>query len=523
MSNISDIYDVPHCGRRQFILSTAATAMLCYLGRSGGACAAEIKPLAAPDSAKFSDSVNAIDKLILQISHDVWNTPELSLQEERSSKIHRDVLVSEGFTITSLGTSGIPTAFVAEWSQGDGGPIIGYMPEYDALPGLKNAAEPRQDSTQANDSSPGHGCGHNMLGASCTGAAIALRNIMLKENLSGKIRVYGCAAEETEGAKVYMARDGLFNDLDACLAWHPAPMTGTGLLKTSAVNMLRIRFHGKTAHAGISPWDGRSALKGAELFGIGIQFMREQMTPTTRLHYVYTHAGETPNVIPDFAEVFIMIRGVNRKEVESVTQFVHDVAKGAALQSQTKEEVELFFGMHDLLPNETLSRRILQHISAIPHEWSEEEQQFARQCQREMKLKEAGLMTHPLPFLPEMTTGGSTDVGDVSYNAPVGLFAWTTMPADVGLHTWPVTACGGMSIGDKGALNAAKVLAGVGYDIITDADFRAQVKADFEQRKGAYHYQSPLPEGKKRPDAIPAHLLLRDGTGEFTDEFYMLK
>lgn len=132
-------------------------------------------------------------------------------------------------------------------------------------------------------------------------------------------------------------------------------------------------------------------------------------------------------------------------------------------------------------------------------------------------------MTHALPFLPEMTTGGSTDVGDVSYNAPVGIFAWTTMPVDVGLHTWPVTACGGMSIGDKATLNAAKVLTGVGYDIITNADFRAQVKADFEKRKGSYQYQSPLPEGRKRPDGIPAHLLLRDGTGELTDELYMLK
>jgi len=523
MSTVSDGYDIPNSGRRRFILSAVATAMLCYLGRSRVAFADEVKLLAAPDTPIFNDSVNAIEKIILQVSHDVWNTPELSHQEEKSSKIHKDVLVNNGFTITSTGTSGIPTAFVAEWSQGEGGPIIGYLPEYDALPGLKNAAEPRQDSQDTTNSSPGHGCGHNMLGASCTGAAIALRNIMLKENLNGKIRVYGCAAEETEGAKVYMARDGLFNDLDACLAWHPAPMTATGLLKTSAVNMLRIRYHGQTAHAGISPWEGRSALKGAELFGIGIQFIREQLTPTTRLHYVYTHSGETPNVIPDFAEVIIMVRGVNRQEVESVTKIVQDIAKGAALQSQTREEIELFFGMHDLLPNEALSRRILQHISTLPHEWSDEEQQFAKQCQREMKLNETGLMTHALPFLPEMTTGGSTDVGDVSYNAPVGIFAWTTMPVDVGLHTWPVTACGGMSIGDKATLNAAKVLTGVGYDIITNADFRAQVKADFEKRKGSYQYQSPLPEGRKRPDGIPAHLLLRDGTGELTDELYMLK
>ena len=405
--------------------------------------------------------------------------------------------------------------------RGQGGAKIGYLPEYDALPGLGNAAEPRQAPARSGNT-VGHGCGHNMLGAACTGAAIALKKIMIENKLPGTIRVYGCAAEETEGAKVYMARDGLFDDLDACLAWHPAPMTGTGLLRTAAVNMLRIKFHGRSAHAGISPWEGRSALKGAELFGIGVQFMREQVTPTTRLHYIYPKAGDTPNVIPDNAEVFIMIRGINRDEVISVTKWLEDIAKGAALQTQTTCETDQFFGLHDLLPNESLSTRILGHINNLSLDWTDAEQEFARTCQREMGLPESGLMTHALPMLPEMTTGGATDVGDVSYNAPVGLFAWTTMPAGVGLHTWPVTACGGMSIGDKGTLNAAKILTAVGYDILSDKDFRDEVHKDFLRRKGSYRYISPLPQGKERPDNIPSHLLLRDGTGEMTDGFYAL-
>ena len=521
MKSLFFLDNMPDYARRGFIKNSIGTALLLQAGVVPSVYAREKQESATPETKLYSDAVTSVQELILNISHDVWSHPELSLHEETSSKLHMDALVKEGFTITSSGTSGIPTAFVAEWTQGTGGAKIGYLPEYDALPGLGNAAEPQQTPAPSGNT-VGHGCGHNMLGAACTGAAVALKKIMTDNNLPGTIRVYGCAAEETEGAKVYMARDGLFDDLDACLAWHPAPMTGTGLLKTSAVNMFRIRFHGQTAHAGIAPWEGRSALKGAELFGTGVQFMREQLSPTTRLHYVYTHSGETPNVIPDYAEVFLMVRGVNRKEVGSVSQWIRDVAKGAALQTQTKEEVELFFGLHDLLPNDALSARILRHINQLSFGWTDAEQEFARTCQREMGLPESGLMTSAIPMLPEMTTGGATDVGDVSYNVPVGLFAWTTMPAGVGLHTWPVTACGGMSIGDKGTLNAAKVLTAVGYDILTDKAFRDEVHQDFLRRKGDYQYVSPLPKDKKRPDDIPAHLLLRDGTGELTDEFYML-
>ncbi|HID8954724.1 amidohydrolase [Klebsiella variicola] len=515
------IKDMPNYARRGFIQTSMVTVLALKSGVLTKSYAAEKKAIPAPEHLIFSNAVDDIKNIILQISHDVWNNPELSLHEEISSKIHKDALEKEGFTIISSGTSGIPTAFIAEWSQGSGGPKVGYMPEYDALPGLKNAAEPRQDEDSASSNLPGHGCGHNMLGAACTGAAIALKNIMKEKNIAGTIRVYGCAAEETEGAKVYMARDGLFDDLDACLAWHPAPMTGTGLLKTSAVSMFRIKFHGKTAHAGVAPWEGRSALKGAELFGVGVQFMREQLSPTTRLHYVYTNSGETPNVIPDYAEIFLMVRGKDRKEVEDVSKWIMDTAKGAALQSQTKEEVEHFFGLHDLMPNDSLAKRILQHISTVPIKWTEDEQSFARQCQKAMAVPENGLMESPIPLLPEITTGGATDVGDVSYNCPVGLFGWITIPAGIGLHTWPVTACAGMSIGDKGTLSAAKVMTGTGFDIMTNQDFRKQVKDDFLRRKGNYKYKSPLPDGKLRPDSVPAHLLLRDGTGELTDEFYL--
>lgn len=478
--------------------------------------------LGAPASAETAKAaVEAIRETILRISREVWENPELSLAEEISSEIHIRELRDAGFTIVSTGTSGIPTAFVAEWSQGSGGAKVGFLPEYDALPSLGNAAESRQ-TPGPTGVEVGHGCGHNMLGAGCTGAAMALKNMMIEDGTPGTVRVYGCAAEETEGAKVYMARDGLFDDLDACLAWHPAPMNATGLLRTAAVNMLRIRFRGRTAHAGVDPWEGRSALKGAELFGTGIQFMREHVRPTTRLHYVYTDAGGTPNVVPDTAEILIMVRDADREEVNEVTEWVREVAQGAALSTQTEVDARLFFGMHDLLPNEALVSRIHRHMSALPVEWTDDEQAFAIACQREMGLDEVGLAPNVMPPLPEIPMGGSTDVGDISYNAPTGLFGWATMPVGVGLHTWPVTACAGMSIGDKGSINSAIIMAGVGHDVMTDADFRSEVRADFDRRKAGRTYVSPLPEDQLRPDGIPPHLLLRDGSGEMIDEFYDL-
>ena len=498
--------------RRSLLLSSLASAAVWPM--TGLPMRAQEASITPPASAKAArEAVESLREPILRISREVWENAELSLHEEISSEIHLRELRAQGFTITSTGTSGTPTAFVAEWSQGEGGPKIGFLPEYDALPGLGNAAEPRQ-TPGPQGVEVGHGCGHNHLGAGCTGAAFALKAMMIDSGAPGLIRVYGCAAEETEGAKVYMARDGLFDDLDAALAWHPGPMNATGLLRTAAIDMLRIRYHGRTAHAGVDPWEGRSALKGAELFGTGIQFMREHLHPTTRLHYVYTNGGETPNVIPDLAEVFIMIRDVDRAAVEAVTAWVRDVAQGSATTTQTEVEIDQFFGLTDLMPNETLVSRIHAHMTALPIEWTHEEQDFARACQQEMGLPDTGLMPMLIEPLPEITTGGGTDVGDVSHNTPTGLFALATFPMGVGLHTWPVTACGGMSIGDKGALWSAMVMAGVGHDLMTDADLRARARADFDRRKAGRAYVSPLPEGRARPDNIPPHLLLRDGADE---------
>lgn len=436
--------------------------------------------------------------VILHISRKVWETPELSLHEEKSHQIHIAELESAGFRSVSRGTSGIPTAFVAEWSRGSGGPVIGFLSEYDALPGLGNAAEPRRSPGPTGEA-VGHGCGHNMLGAGCTGGAIVLKRMMEAANIDGTVRVYGCAAEETEGAKVYMARDGLFTDMDAALAWHPAPFAGAGVISLTAINQIKVSFRGRTAHAGNAPWEGRSALKAAEIFGMGVQMMREHLQPSSRLHYIYQSAGVAPNIIPDFAEILIVCRDSNRPKVDALTQWLRQIADGAALMTQTQAEFDQFHGVHDLLPNEPLARHLYRHIEATPLEWTANEQDFARACQRELQVAEDGLSVRALPFLNDIAAGASTDVGDVSYQVPCGVFAWPTMPQHIGLHTWPVTACGGMSIGDKASLNSARILAGAGFDLMTDASLRQAAKNDFAARRGTDPFVSPLPPERRRP------------------------
>jgi aminobenzoyl-glutamate utilization protein B len=447
---------------------------------------------------------------------EVWQEAELSQEEVESAQIHIRELEAAGFKITSRGTSGYPTAFVAEWRQGKGGGKIGFLPEYDALPDLGNAPVSEQAPRSDNKTS-GHGCGHNLLGAGCTGAAIALKGLMEQEAVTGTLRVYGCAAEESAGVKVYMARDGLFNDLDACLAWHSAPMAMVGPIRTAAANQIQVEFFGKTAHAGFAPWEGRSALHALELFAHGLNLMREHVEPTTRIHYIFEVAGTAVNVVCDYARLRMTIRDKDRGRVEAITAWARQLAEGAALGTQTRAQFEVRFGMWDLLPNGPLIERTHAHMERIGMpKWSEEEQRFARACQKNMNVPEVGMATKLSPIPPEMSVGGSTDVADVSWNTPTGVFVMPTLPLGVGLHTWPVTACGGMSIGLKGTMTAAAVMTATGYDLLTDANLRAAVRADFERRKGDITYVSAVSQEQTDPASLA--WMLKDAHDELVVE-----
>lgn len=445
---------------------------------------------------KVEDAGPVIEKIV----REVWELAELSHEEVESARLLMDALGKNGFVVTSEGTAGVPTAFVAEW--GSGGPTLGLLPEYDALPGLGNEAVPRKEPRKDGKTS-GHGCGHNMLGAGLIGAAVALKEVMAEHKIPGTLRVYGCAAEETEGAKVYMAREGLFSDLDAALHWHPMSYASVFNLRLAAMNQVNVEFFGKTAHAGMEPWNGRSALDAAEIFTHAVNMMREHIEPTARVHYTYQSAGESPNIVPDYARVWLFVRDVGRSRVEESTRWIEQIAEGAALATQTRAKVDVPFGLYDLLPNGPLAERMQTHLERVGvPEWTEEEQRFAKECQNNFEVETQGMATEVPSLSEETTLGASTDVGDVSWNAPTMGCTMPTWPQGISAHTWPVVACGGTSIGLKGALHAAKVLARTGVEVMTDEELRRAARADFERRAQGRPYVSPLPPERKNPTGV---------------------
>jgi aminobenzoyl-glutamate utilization protein B len=457
---------------------------------------AEIKDAAA-------SALEATRPVIERICAEVWELAEVGLHEVKSAQVHLRELAEAGFTIASTGTSGVPTAFVAEWTMGTGGPKIGFLAEYDALPSLANAPVPRPEP-RADGVTSGHGCGHNLLGAGLTGAAIAAKHVMEQNNIPGTLRVYGCAAEETEGAKIYMAREGLFNDLDAALHWHPSAVAGVMNLKLTANSTMKLEWHGRTAHAGDEPWNGRSAQDAMELAASALNLMREHLEPTARTHYVFEVSGTAPNIVPDYARMWLTVRDADRKRLDKTIEWVRQIADGAALATQTKAKVNLYMSKYDLLPNRPLAERMQAHMEVVGvPEWTEEEQVFARECQKNMGVPEKGLGTFIFPLPNEVQMGGSSDVADVSWNTPTMGVSFPAWPLGISAHTWVVTACGGMSIGRKATLAAAQVLTLTALDLMTDEALRKAARADFDKRTGGVPFVSALPPEQKQPMGLP--------------------
>jgi aminobenzoyl-glutamate utilization protein B len=451
-------------------------------------------------------AVKAVEPTIAKVAQEVWQLAELSLLEVQSSTLMIQVLEENGFTITSRGTAGVPTAFMAEYGRGK--PVIGILTEYDALPDLGNEPVPcktaRKDGTTS-----GHGCGHNLIGAGALGAALALKHLMQAEALPGTLRVYGCAAEETEGAKVYMAREKLFNDLDGALHWHPVDRSFVAHVRTAATNSMKVEFFGTTAHAGMNPWLGRSSVDAAEVFAHAVNLMREHVEPTARVHYVYESAGVAPNVVPDYARVWLTCRDADRNRVEAITAWLRQIAEGAALATQTKAKLSVYVGFYDLLPNQPLAERMQRYLEQVgTPTYTAEEQDFATTIQKSYGVAETGMAQAPLPLFQEPPKfGGSSDVGDVSYNTPTMGIGFATVPTGISMHTWAATACHGMSLGLKGAVAAAKILAATGADLLTDAALRSAARRDFEQRTAGVTYASAIDPGQAHPIGLPEYMV----------------
>jgi len=433
---------------------------------------------------------------IARIANTLWNYSELALKEHRSAALLADLLEREGFRV-ERGVASMPTAFVATY--GSGKPVIGILAEYDALPGIGNAAvprrQPREDGVAA-----GQGCGHDLFGAGSVGAAIAVKRVMEAQRLQGTLRLYGTPAEETGVGKVYMARDGLFDDLDAAVEWHPSQENAVANTANQALNNFTIEFTGQPAHAAYDPWNGRSALDAVELLAHGMNLMREHVKPTARVHYVFPGAGEAPNVVPSAASVWGFVRDIDRPSVEAHYAWILKIAEGAALATRTAYKATLTTGLHEYMFNRPLQEAMQRNLETVGGpKFGDAEQQFARELQREMGLPQDGVDTtvKKLASGVQPVEGGSTDVSDVSHITPTVGLSVATAGKHLPWHSWATTASHGIPGASKAAETAARVIALTGIDLLTEPELVRQARADFVKRTAGKPYRSPIPAGQK--------------------------
>jgi aminobenzoyl-glutamate utilization protein B len=446
-------------------------------------------------------AVAAVDRHrpeLVDLATQIWGFAETALKEKRSSKLLADYAEAQGFQV-ERGVGGLPTAFVA--SYGEGKPVIAILGEYDALPGISQKAQPTKEPVQAG--APGHGCGHNLFGAASLGAAVAVKELIAAGKLHGTVRFYGTPAEESVGGKLYMVRAGLFKDVDVALAWHPGDETRADTGSTQAMADMVVEFHGKTAHAARDPWNGRSALDGAEIFTHALNMMREHVRPTVRMHYVIPDGGDVPNVVPDHARVWLWVRDTKHASVDELLGRVRKMVQGAALAADVEAELRIQSGDYELLVNHAGARLLQDNLEWLgPIQYTAEEVEFAKAIQRATGIAERGLdgEIHPLEMHPGDPQGGSTDVADVSWNVPTLHVTVTTAAAGAPWHAWPVAACGGMSIGHKGMTFAAKTLAATMVDLFERPEKRDEIRKEFAESTKGVTYKGYIPEG---PPPLP--------------------
>jgi len=460
------------------------------------------------------------EKRVISVSDRIWELAEVGLQEHESSKLLAEEARKAGFKV-DLGVAGMPTAFVA--SYGEGKPVIGVLAEYDALPGVSQKAQPTREPVKKG--APGHGCGHNLFGAGSLAAAVAIREAIGRKGLKGTVKLFGCPAEETLVGKVFMARDGLFGDVDAALSWHPAGCNSAWMSSSNALNSIKFNFHGLTSHAAADPERGKSALDAVELMNVGSNYLREHINEKARIHYVIPHGGGEPNVVPDYAQVWYYVRAPRRNEVERIYNRVVNIAKGACLMTDTTMDLEFLVGCYEMLPNRSLSDLMIRNMREIgPPKWSEEDHSFAKRLaesitgeerrdailksrmpKKEEKLEKYLDDTIEDPEDEKEVMGGSTDVGDVSWIAPTANLVTATCVLGMPGHSWQETATSGMSIGHKGMLLAAKTLALTGVDLMTRPEELRRIAEEFQGKTREFKYRTPIPAGKKPPLDQLAH------------------
>ena len=442
--------------------------------------------------------VENIESQINDISQTLWEYSETALLEYQSAEYLALLLEEQGFAV-ERGVAEMPTAFVASFGSGD--PIIGILAEYDALPGVGNDIVPHR-SQRPDGVSSGQGCGHNLFAAGSIGGAIAVKEMMEAFDIPGTIRLYGTPAEETVVGKVYMAKAGLFDDLDAAIHWHPDLRNEVFNNPGRAMNNFTVEFTGQAAHASADPWNGRSALDAVEMMNYGVNMMREHIQPSTRIHYVIPSAGEAPNVVPEYAKVWYYVRDLTRESVDTYYARILAVAEGAALATRTEHQVSLITGVHETLLNRPLQESLQQILESVgAPDFTDEDNEFARSLQEFLEIAEVGLATNVIPLAdePGPASGGSTDVAEVSYITPTVGFSITTAAAGIPWHSWATSASHGTEAARKSAVNAGKVIALGVMEMLTNEALLQAARADFEQRTGGEAYRSPIPADQAPP------------------------
>ena len=459
------------------------------------------------------DWVNANEERIIAISRQIWENPELQYEEYESAALLSGWLEENGFTL-ERGVAGIPTAFVATYTNGEG-PVIGILGEYDALPGLGYEIAPVKTPTGKN----GHACGHNLYGTGSSSAAIAVKQAMEATGLKGTIKFFGCPAEEGGNAKVFMTRDGVFEGVDAVITWHPANATICTQASSLAIYSVRFRFHGKAAHAGVTPHLGRSALDAAILMDVGVNYLREHMPVSNRIHSVITNGGVMPNIVPDYAEIWYMLRAPTRPEVDFLLERVSNIAKGMALATDTTVEIhkEIKCCSSNSIASATLSEVALANLKKVGGpKFTAEDWAFAKQLNAEVtkqeKLENMRMMynitdEHATDDLYEgvgddmlkgTTAPYSGDSGDVSWQMPYCQYSIACQTVGTGNHSWQQCVCAGSHIGQAGMLVAVKALACSAAEFMGRPDLVAEAWEEHKKKLELYPYTSPLP-----PDVTP--------------------
>lgn len=452
----------------------------------------------APDRRAVLEGIDRRAKAYGEVAMQIWGFAEVGYQETKSSTLLQEQLRAAGFTIKA-GVAEIPTAFTAEW--GSGRPVIGIIGEFDALPGLSQAAEPERHALDAEGA--GHGCGHHLFGTASTAAAIAVKEWLAATGQRGTLRFYGTPAEEGGAGKVYMLRAGLFKDVDAVVTMHPGDRNAASASSNLANITGKFRFRGLSAHAAAAPERGRSALDGVEAMDHMVNMLREHVDSDARIHYVITNGGKAPNVVPDFAEVYYYARHNDMRVLDDIWERIQNAAKGAALGTGTTMEMEMTGAVWNVLPNTYLVGIMQKNLQSVGgYEYTPAERQFAEVLRKSLTGNLPPIDSSNQVFTPEPGIGSaSTDLGDVSWNIPTVQLTSATWVPGTPAHSWQAVAAGGTSIGVKGMVVAAKSMALTAIDLFSDPAHITQARAEFDKRRGVdFTYTTRLADRKPALD-----------------------